>query len=373
MPTFARTVLATRRILAASLFLWAAPCAAQQAPQPSVAGTEEPRLELFNLNQTYLEGVRARTRLPLADTRAMFSVVLAQLPDRVKVYPTENYFYFSFFANGVRYAGNIRLDASTRDKGKVHFAYFPDLQEWASGEDLNYLVLDASHGVSVEKIGDLVYRVGDGRKSVIFELNDLRGVKPPPSWVLPNERYIGPIFDESGMRFFLIYNSANKLFHYILDETVPVDDLLEKALTTDRMLFGRRTGFAFYRDHRVERKILIGVHEANARVNNYFDGPFDQLPDNFIEGESLRDALLEIDPNLRGHIDRHGAAPDGSSRYMIAPYRNYRSEEDLLSFHQCATWPGLLEATYPSCFNWVETSAEPAVEPPPPRRKARRR
>ena len=60
-----------------------------------------------------------------------------------------------------------------------------------------------------------------------FELNDLRGVKPPPSWVLADERYIGPIFDESGIRFFLIYNSARKLFHYILDETVAVDDLLE--------------------------------------------------------------------------------------------------------------------------------------------------
>jgi hypothetical protein len=367
------TMTTTRRVLAALLLLWGAPATAQQATS-AVAPKDAPRLELFNLNQTYLEGVRARTELPLADTRAMFSVVLAQLPDRVKVYPTENYFYYSFFANGVRYAGNIRLDASTRDKGKVHFAYYPDLQEWAGGEDLNYLVLDASHGVSVEKLDDLVYRVGDGRKSVIFELNDLRGVKPPPSWVLENERYIGPIFDESGIRFFLIYNSARKLFHYILDETVAVDDLLEKAMTTDRILIGRRTGFAFYRDHRVDRKILIGVHEANARVNNYFDGPFDQLPDNFIEGESLRDALLEVDPSLRGHIDRHGAAPDGSSRYMIAPYRNYRSEEDLLSFHHCAVWPGLLEETYPSCFSWVETPPE-AESPPPvaPRRKARRR
>ena len=234
-------------------------------------------------------------------------------------------------------------------------------------------MLDASHGVSVQKLDDLVYRVSDGRKSVIFELNDLRGVKPPASWVLADERYIGPIFDESGIRFFLIYNSARKLFHYILDETVPVDDLLEKAMTTDRMVIGRRTGFAFYRDHRVERKILIGVHEANARVNNYFDGPFDQLPDNFIEGESLREALLEIDPSLRGHIDRHGAAPDGSSRYMIAPYRNYRSEEDLLSFHHCATWPGLLEETYPSCFAWVETPPEPEPAPAAQVRKPRRR
>lgn len=353
----------TRRLAAAFALFLSAPAAAE-TPEP-------PKLDGFALNQTYLEAVRARQTLPLNDTRAMFSIVLAQLPGRVKVYPTENYFYFSFYANGVRYAGNIRLDAATRDLGRVHFAYYADLQEWASNEEINYLVLDASHGVSVEKVGDLVYRVGDGRKSVIFELNDLRGVRPPPSLVLEGERYIGPIFDESGMRFFLIYNSARKLFHYVLDETVPIDDQLLPSVLTDRILIGRRTGFAYYRDHRVERKILIGVHEANARVNNYFDGPFDQLPDNFIEGEALRSALLEIDPSMRGRIDRHGAAPDGMSRYMIAPYRIYRNEDELLYFHNCAVWPGLLPEVYPSCFAFVDTPAEAQPEEEQPLRKRR--
>jgi hypothetical protein len=32
---------------------------------------------------------------------------------------------------------------------------------------------------------------------------------------------------------------------------------------------------------------MIGAFEGNMRANNYFDGPFDQLPDNFIEGETL--------------------------------------------------------------------------------------
>ena len=62
----------------------------------------------------------------------------------------------------------------------------------------------------------------------------------------------------------------------------------------------------YYRDHRLDRKILIGVYEENVRVNNYFDGPFDQLPDNFIEGETLRNAILKVQPNLKGKIDRFG-------------------------------------------------------------------
>ena len=48
----------------------------------------------------------------------------------MKVYPTENYYYFGFMHNGIRYAGNIRLDASNRDDGKVIFAYFEDTAQW---------------------------------------------------------------------------------------------------------------------------------------------------------------------------------------------------------------------------------------------------
>ena len=72
------------------------------------------------------------------------------------------------------------------------------------------------------------------------------------------------------------------------------------------ILVGKRTGFAYYRDHRLERKILIGVFEQNVRLNNYFDGPFDQLPDNFIEGDTLRQAIIDSDPGLKGKIDRLG-------------------------------------------------------------------
>ena len=243
---------------------------------------------------------------------SVFAFVLGKLPDRVKVYPTENYYYFTFFHGHIRYAGNFRLDVTNRDEGKIHFAYFEDLQEWVPDEDaITHEILDAAKGVSVEKLAPLVYRVSHGGKSVVFELNDLSNVKPPPGAFGPDEVYLGPIFDESAMRFFLVFNRKLKLFHYVLDETVEVADQFITARETDRILIGKRTGFAYYRDHRLNRKILIGVHGANSRVNNYFDGPFDQLPDNFIEGEALREAILAVDPKLAGRIDRYGIFDGG--------------------------------------------------------------
>ena len=49
-------------------------------------------------------------------------------------------------------------------------------------------------------------------------------------------------------------------------------------------------------------------------MNNYFDGPFDQLPDNFIEGETLREAILAVRAKPAGKIDRVGGAPTVSGR-----------------------------------------------------------
>ena len=76
----------------------------------------------------------------------------------------------------------------------------------------------SSHGVSVEKVEPLVYRVTYQGKSVIFALNDLRGVKPPPR-ARADEIYLGPIFDELAIQFYLVFNKKLKIFHYVLNES----------------------------------------------------------------------------------------------------------------------------------------------------------
>jgi hypothetical protein len=184
----------------------------------------------------------------------------------------------------------------------------------------------------------------------------------------PDETYLGPAFDESAIRFFLLFNTKLHSFHYILDETIPVLDEFVRSETTDRILIGRRTGFAFYRDQKLNRKILIGVFDGNSRSNNYYDGPFDQLPDNFIQGETLRNAILAVEPSLKGKIDRYGISPDAATRYMIGPYLHYRAEEELDVFHTCATSAEVAPDQYYNCFvieeNYGEEDAPPAEQAP---------
>jgi hypothetical protein len=308
-------------------------------------------------SQDYLEELYRGAKAPVGDNKAMLAFVLQSLPERVKVYPTENYYYFNFFSGGVRYAGNIRLDASDRDKGKLHFAYFIDNVAWLDEFPVNYALMGSDEDVKVEKVERFLYRVTAGGKSVLFKLNDLSNVRPPEQALSPDDKFLGPVFDESGIRFFLIYNAKQKLFLFILDETVPVPDQLTRVKATDRIEIGTRTGFAFYRDLRRERRILIGVYEGNVIANNYFDGPFDQLPDNFLQGDELLQAILDVAPNLKGTLDRFGGSLDGSERFLIAPYINYQQVTDLLPVHACAVGPRGKDDRYYQCFDLEDAPA----------------
>ncbi len=303
-------------------------------------------------HQDYIEEIGRSADFDVADVRAVFAFVLDGLPDRVAVFPTENYSYFRFYDRGVRYMGNIRLASGARDEGKVHFAYQVETTAWRDpgGDPVYHALLGTADGVRVERVEPLLYRVTFRGRSVLFALNDLSRVKPPADALGPRERYIGPVADESGLRFFLVYNAAIRAFHYVLDETERVPEQFFTASFSDRVAIGRRTGFAFYRDARRPRKILIGVYEGNVAVNNYLDGPFDQLPDNFIEGEALRDALIDAVPALKGRIDRLGRRRGGEARYPIVPYLEYGAPEDLAPMARCAARRRADERRYYRCL-----------------------
>lgn len=301
-------------------------------------------------NQELLEEAARPTTIDTRDPLAVLDFVLKSLPPKVRVYPTENYYYFYFYQDHVKWAGNIRLDPQERDKGLVNFAYFEDYTEWAAESDVTHRLLGAGEGVAVEKLDRLVYRVSFRGTSVVFELNDLAGVKPPEGFLRPQEVHIGPVNDDSGIRFHLVWNPEQKLFHYILDEAAPPNETFRSSRVSPRILIGKRTGFAFFRERYRDRKILIGVYASNAAVNNYYDGPFDQLPDNFMEGDTLQKAILAVEPSLKGKIDRFGNSPDGKERYLIGPYMQWRTEEDLAVVARCTADKKIKGERYYGCF-----------------------
>ena len=319
----------------------------------AVGQTSNP-VPALRTNQSYVEDVTRDGTMEIGNLPAVFKFVFASLPETVRVYPTENYYYFSFYHGGLKYAGNLRLDVSDRDKGIVHFAYFTAYNDWNRDLISRHKRLSDKDGVAVEKLEKLTYRITYGEKSVVFKLNDLSNVRPKPGLLHKDEVYIGPVFDESGIQFFLVFNRKIKLFHYILNDAAAFPDTLSPSQISTRIEVGNRTGFAYYRDKHIDRRLLIGVYDGNARVNNYFDGPFDQLPDNFIKGDLLKNALIAANPEIKGNIDRLGNSPDGEGRVLIGPYKYYSNETELAEFDQCASQPEISRNAYYACFNSAE-------------------
>src|ERR1700753_4163402 len=84
----------------------------------------------LHTNAAEIGEVQSDGGVTLSDPLAVFGVVLKNLPERVDVYPTENYFYFRSVQAGAVYVGNIRLAAANRDNGKVNFSYNAEPTDW---------------------------------------------------------------------------------------------------------------------------------------------------------------------------------------------------------------------------------------------------
>ncbi len=315
-------------------------------------------LPQVSTNQTYVEQLLSPASLNVSDASSVMSYILNSLLDEVVVYPTENYYYFSFYQGGLKYTGNLRLDASDRNSGKIHISYFRANTEWGDTQTGISKTFSQKDGLAIVPVGRLRYRVTFRGRSVLFKLNDLSRVQPPTEILAAGEEYIGPVFDESATQFFLIYKKATKGFLYVLNEINKNPDVLVSIKTHPRLRLAQRTGFVFYQDHFTDRLILVGVFERNVVLNNYFDGPFDQLPDNFINGDSLKAAFIDQNPERAGTIDRFGKLLDSNNRISISPYLNYLSLDELYGFDECAQKYRALPEKYYTCFDAGNLSNE---------------
>lgn len=282
-----------------------------------------------HFNQTWIED-RARL-VELDDPMRAFAMIFARLPETARVYPTENYYYFRFAANGRDYAGNFRLHPVERDEGLINFAFFDTTDPtW-----FRHLLLGAKDGVEVERVGDLSYDVGFGGRTVRFDLNPLPQTGGAP--LGPGETHLGRGFDESGMVFQLVFDTGSNGFLWVLDPEQPAP--LELVPMGPDLDVHVASGFVFLRDG--ARHVLVAIDSAQSLRNTYYDGPFDQLPDNWLPETPFQDLVFRMSPELRGRMNARGEFEGGESRIAIAPYMHYRSLSEVWErVAGCRAMPG---------------------------------
>lgn len=288
---------------------------------------------VLSTNESFIKKVQTRTNQSVLD------YVFKSLNDKITVYPGEGYYYFNFLYNGDFYKGNIRFAKGDRDKGILYYALFKpsgSLQDADNDELIGQL--DKSHVFfKLEKRNRLNYKITYKKRTIAVHINDLlpliKTVKVPSK----HHYYVGPIYDESAIVFDLFFNENLKRFVYYHRGDI---GSRESYVQLDaNILIGKRTGFAYLRFGAEKQKIFIGGSRLNMTLNNYYDGPFDQLPDDTLDGDKLTKLIEIYDPREKGKLSSGGMykGQEADLRYAIAPYVDYVSIKELKKFDICAS------------------------------------
>ncbi len=271
--------------------------------------------------------------IDLDNTLAVFAYVFSRLDSSVNVYPTENYLYFRFLSGSQHVWGNLRLSPVERDEGLVHIGYYdlPENLESLEGVKMQHRVLSEADGIALSKLDDFHYSLSYNGKTVVLALNQLPQDPPRSFALLPDEEMVFRLQDESNVRFFLLFDTSTATFMYVADEED--QPLNEVAWLTDDVVIDTPSGFVFFADPAdAGRKILIGVRDSDVQTNTYYDGPFDQLADNFIgEGSRLAEFIQRAYPYTAGLINDRGIFEDEpDTRVAIVAYRTYDAIDEIL-------------------------------------------
>lgn len=320
-----------RFAVASLLLIGMVPFFARSGATPSDMKSNSSSEVLFNMN--WLRGSWQGANLPqlpdgkkvypeIRDSYDVVRIILKNCPDDCVVYPSEGYFYFKFYSGSRLISGNLRFCDS--QDGIVHFGYFDEYDRSYSGHG------QINHSVNGEVIcqGQEV-KVSFEGMTRIFKLDSSWETKPSAP-LLDDEELISGVLDESGHYFHLLYNSKVKQFVFLRDME---NECPEQLIPIDfggggSFLLGLRSRFVFLKLD--GRQILVGVHSDNIKANNFFDGPFDQVPPRLQIKSKLESAYPYV--KLRGGIDDHGNFEEVyGSRVAISPYVKYTAFEEFRS------------------------------------------
>ena len=143
-------------------------------------------------------------KVDLNDLRSVFWFVFSKFPPEVRVYPSENYYYWPLDGGGRHISGNFRLPAKHRDNGIVSFAYSERRvlkAKFDPSRIAGRAMLGFEDGVTLTKVRRGVYDLGYSDHFVRFHLEDLSQSAPGADYLLEGGEFVGRTLDESGLRF----------------------------------------------------------------------------------------------------------------------------------------------------------------------------
>ncbi len=304
----------------------------------------------FSLHQNVIESLAVGNLTEACNYRELLPQLLAQAGAEAYIYPSENYYYFSFDRAGSSFSGSLRLSSDLRDQGEMDYVCYQSYRSWIEpGDEIRVQKrLSAEDGITIEKIDARQYRVTYSGKETLFTLHTLDH-ESEGAPLMAKERRVGRTQDDSGAAFELLYNQTLNDFYFLLDEkgSVP-DDLLQLAPYT---AVSRRTGFVYYHAVNTKRYVLVAVNERETRLNSYFDGPFDHLPENDYGAIGFWGYVYKAYPDMIGNHTPGGTVSDDGMIFSIRPYRLY-DQTNMLGFVEICANQHPSETKKIACMIW---------------------
>lgn len=301
-----------------------------------------------------IEGLKSGSREEACDPKNLLPELLRHIGAEADIYPSENYYYFSFYGAGSVFSGSLRLASDRRDAGVADYVCYEAYRPWSSvGDEVRVEKhLGADDGLRLQKVSDRGYLVTYGGYQTRFSLHGL-DQKTPGSTLFPDETRVGRSLDESGAAFELVYNATLNDFYFLLDAPMSVpDDLITLSAHTR---VSRRTGFVYYYDADASRYVLVAVNRQENSTNTAYDGPGDQLPENDYEQIGFWNYVHRAYPELVGRHTLGGTLnspgdADGMI-FSIMPYRLYDHPANLGFVETCAE-SRVTETERIACMIW---------------------
>jgi hypothetical protein len=304
----------------------------------------------FAFGEVMVEQLQIGTRNDACDYAQVLPQLLTQSGPRADVYPSENYYYFSFARAGSLFKGSIRLSSDRRDAGGIDYVCYESNRSWMlAGDRIRvYRQLSLADGVAVSRLSAHAYRVQYGNAATTFILHQLDHTSPGTP-LRPGETRVGRILDDSGAAFELIFNSEINNFYFVLDtDSGSPDQFFQVAANAD---VSDRTGFVYYHNPSSERRTLVAVNQGESLLNTAFDGPFDHLPENDFAEIDFWNYVYKVYPAMRGMHTPGGTVSGDGMIFSLAPYRLYDKVDDLGFIEACVQRHHVEDARV-ACMIW---------------------
>lgn len=304
------------------------------APATTVGAARDGPSGAVTFNEHEIRAIRQ----PLVDLNRPLDVLeflIREAGGEMTVFPSEGYYYFQFQNGPWKVHGNLRFDLVDAAKGGLNFAYYVPAARGGQAPDF-YGLLSARDGVQLTTLSpfelELRFR-GRLTRVHLYDASAEAGALRPAG---RDETYVGPVFDESGARFHLLFDESADAFLFVLDESAPRPETYTSLESWPALELGNRSAYAFYSDKAQDRRILVGVSNGAIRANSYFDGPFDQLPDRFVDPVRLQALIVRATPELGGQVGPRGLYLDAENlRALVTPYLKYDDPIELLQLAAC--------------------------------------